>query len=140
MASHYPKPHIDLDAFSTVFVEHQQAAPRETGTRYKRRLKFSVFFIALLATWTFVFTRYAPESAGHIWDIATANKAIVTGILYDAENPRAIVCGQIARVGDTVNEYQVSRINRDSVELLRNGRLITEQIKNKPGIAKPTWK
>ena len=58
----------------------------------------------------------------------TDNKGIVTGIIYNAENPSAIVCGEVVHEGDIVGDYKVVRICREKVELNKKGKLIVKYV------------
>lgn len=61
-------------------------------------------------------------------NIFTTNEGLVTGIMYDAENPVAIVCGEVVHEGDTINGYKVVKIYRHKVVLEKNGRSFTKQV------------
>ncbi len=53
---------------------------------------------------------------------------IVKGILYSSDNPAALVDNRIVRVGDTVQDATVVRINRDGVEFEMNGKRWKENV------------
>lgn len=54
---------------------------------------------------------------------------MVTGIIYDTENPSAVVCGEIVREGDTVKGYKVTKIYRDKVEFKGRRKSFTRKVR-----------
>lgn len=57
------------------------------------------------------------------------NKVMVTGIIYNVENPSAIVSGKIVHESDTIGGYKVIKIYRDKVEFERKGESFTKQVR-----------
>jgi hypothetical protein len=47
------------------------------------------------------------------------------GIFYRLKRPTAVIDGRIVSIGDDINGYRVSRIERDSVKLLGAGQTNT---------------
>jgi hypothetical protein len=53
---------------------------------------------------------------------------IVKSIVFSADNPTAVINGQIVKVGQTVNGAAVTKINKDSVEFFANGKSWKQQV------------
>jgi len=53
---------------------------------------------------------------------------ILKGILYSRENPSALISGQIVRKGDKISGVTIVKINRDSVELEKDGKKWTQTV------------
>ncbi len=64
----------------------------------------------------------------HFFDSLTTNRSIVTGIIYNEENPSAIICGQVAHEGDVVEGYKVLNIGRHEVALEKDGKKLIKQM------------
>jgi len=50
------------------------------------------------------------------------SELIIRGIVYSDTNPTAIIAGQIVKQGQTVGGVKIIKINRDSVELEKDGK------------------
>jgi len=48
----------------------------------------------------------------------------VNGIIFDKENPMAIIDGEIYKVGDIINSYRVVRITKEGVKLVSKNNQI----------------
>lgn len=105
----------------------------------KNKVKIAALFFVLLVTNIFVLTLaynvWASEQSRSLWEYCcplleylTSNKGLVTGIIYDAENPSAIVCGQVVHEGDVVHGYKVLKIYKEKVELNKKGKLIVKEV------------
>lgn len=57
-----------------------------------------------------------------------ARKGQVTAIMYNPEDPHAMIDGQVVQEGETVNGYRVVKIHADKVELERKGKIVTRQV------------
>ena len=57
-----------------------------------------------------------------------SNRGVVTGIIYNAENPSAIVCGEVVHEGDVVHGYKVLKIHREKVELNKDGKVVVKEV------------
>ena len=53
---------------------------------------------------------------------------VVKAIVFSADNPTAVINGQIVRIGKTVNGATVTKINKDSVEFTANGKSWKQQV------------
>lgn len=53
---------------------------------------------------------------------------MVRGIIYNADNPSAIVYGQLVREGEMVDGYKVVKIYRDRVILEKDGKHLTKWV------------
>lgn len=45
----------------------------------------------------------------------------VTGLVWNTDQPRAIINGQIVGIGDTVQDVKILNISKDSIEILFDG-------------------
>jgi hypothetical protein len=52
----------------------------------------------------------------------------VKSIVFSADNPTAVINGQIVKVGKTINGAIVTKINKDSVEFTANGKSWKQQV------------
>jgi hypothetical protein len=53
---------------------------------------------------------------------------LVKSIVFSADNPTAVINGQIVKVGQTINGATVTKINKDSVEFTANGKSWKQQV------------
>lgn len=53
---------------------------------------------------------------------AKRTKGVVTGILYSADSPSAIIDGQIVHEGDVIHGVKVAKIFKDRVSFVKNGK------------------
>jgi hypothetical protein len=53
---------------------------------------------------------------------------VVKSIVFSADNPTAVINGQIVKVGKTINGAMVAKINKDSVEFTANGKSWKQQV------------
>jgi hypothetical protein len=52
---------------------------------------------------------------------------VVSGILYDKDNPSAIIDGKILKEGNTIHGVKVIKIYEDKVEFEKNSRKWTQK-------------
>jgi hypothetical protein len=53
---------------------------------------------------------------------------VVKSIVFSADNPTAVINGQIVQTGKIVNGATVTKINKDSVEFSANGKSWKQQV------------
>ena len=104
-----------------------------------RRRQFWLLLVACVVVWTLVYDLWAGEKSSRFWaflmtDISTTNifttdGRVVTGIMYYAEDPSAIVYNKVVHKGDTIKGYKVVKISRREVLLEKNGRTFTKQVR-----------
>lgn len=46
----------------------------------------------------------------------------VTGLVWNTDQPRAIINGQIVGIGDMVQDVKILNISKDSIEILFDGK------------------
>lgn len=110
-------------------VQPKEIAPPKQSVRLpRRRLRLWLLLIANVILWTFFYYLWGPPGKNPIWEFFTINRKMVTGIIYNAENPCAIVRGKVVHEGDTINGYKVVKIHRDKVEFEKKGKTITKQV------------
>ena len=102
--------------------------PEKNSSSVKKRVQFWLLLVANVIVFSFVYTFWTAGNNLHIWDLLTTNKGMISGIMYNAENPCAIVRGEVVHEGDTIDGYKVVKIHRDKVELEKNGRHLTKQV------------
>ena len=105
----------------------------------KKRRQFWLLLVACVVVWTLVYDLWAGEKSSRFWaflmtDISTTNifttdGRVVTGIMYYAEDPSAIVYNEVVHEGDTIKGYKVVKISRQEVVLEKNGRTFTKQVR-----------
>jgi len=96
-------------------------AARSFGPRVRKPRRLSKFFFLLFT----LFILCSPVLFAYATVIMQPERAVfevkpqVTGVLYDADNPLAIVSGKVVRQGETVDGYLVARIHPNGVELVK---------------------
>lgn len=103
----------------------QQAA---NGSRPKRKVKFLILLAVNVVVWIVVYNIWAGEAQIPLWGLLTTNRGMVTGIMYNPENPCAIVHGEVVHEGDTVEGCRVVKIHRDEVRFERDGEIFTKKV------------
>ncbi len=98
----------------------------------KRRAKFWLLLVANMILLTYASYRWLPRK--YIPYIPTpkfltTNKIIVSGIMHYAENPSAIICGEVVYEGDEINGYKVVKIHKEKVELEKNGQYLIKRVR-----------
>ena len=58
-------------------------------------------------------------STGEIGEVEALN---LSGIIWDEENPTAVISDQIIKEGESIGKFKVKKINKDSVILIKNGK------------------
>ncbi len=109
--------------------------PKKPKNKAKIAAQFFILLVANIIVLTLVYNVWASEKGCPLlehcctrWEHLMSNKGMVTGIIYNAENPSAIVCGEVVHEGDIVGDYKVVRIYRDKVELNKKGKLIVKEV------------
>jgi hypothetical protein len=102
--------------------------PKRKPSPLKRRKKLCLLLVANLIIYSVVFTLWIDGGKNHIWELLTANRSMVSGIMYNAEKPCAIVYGEVVDEGDMINGYKVVKIYRDKVELEKDGKSLVKAV------------
>lgn len=100
----------------------------KTTSPSKRKLQFWLLLISNVIVFALVYNLWTGWRSSRFWDYLTVNRGMVTGIIYNAENPCAIIYGKVAHQGDTVNGYKVVKIHRTKVELEKDGKSFTKGV------------
>jgi len=104
--------------------------PKKSKASLKKRVKLCFLLVANVIVLTVVYTLWVTERPPpYVWELFMTNRGMVTGIIYNMENPSAIVHGEIVHEGDTVNGYKVLKIHRREVELEKDGKTLTKRVK-----------
>ncbi|MHC4159403.1 MAG: hypothetical protein ACYSSO_10040 [Planctomycetota bacterium] len=93
-----------------------------------KKVKCLLLLAANLVIWIVVYSVWAGEARIPIWEFLTANRGMVTGIMYNQENPCAIVYGEVVHEGDTIRGYKVVEIHREEVEFEKDGESLTKRV------------
>ena len=102
--------------------------PKRKPSPLKKRKKLCLLLVANLIIYSVVFALWIDGGKKHIWDLLTANRGMVSGIIYNADEPCAIVYGEVAHEGDKVNGYKVVKIYKDKVELEKDGKSLVKAV------------
>ena len=102
--------------------------PKKSIAPSKRTVRFLLLLVAGVITLALIYKPWMPEKRASIWEALPTNKKMLTGILYNVATPRAIICGEIVREGETVDGYKVVKIHRYKVVLEKNGKLLTLKV------------
>jgi hypothetical protein len=62
-----------------------------------------------------------------------ATHGVVTGIIYSADKPSAIVDSKIVHNGDSIYDVTVVQIYKDKIEFEKNGKKWEQKVQQKPG-------
>lgn len=111
--------------------QKEVAHPKKGVSSSKRKLKFWLLLISNVIIYVLVYNLWRGWTgwrSNGVWDNLTVNRGILTGIIYNSENPCAIICGKVVHQGDTVNGYKVVKIYRTKVELQKNGKSLTKRV------------
>jgi hypothetical protein len=124
----------DLARGTSVGTAKEAARPAARGLQPKSRrpgkkgTKFLFLLAGNLIFWAVVYYLWTANENSRIRVFCTFNKGIVTGILYNRENPSAVVCGQVVGEGEIARGYKVIKIYKDKVELEKEGKRITRSV------------
>jgi len=109
--------------------------PKKPKNKAKTAAQFFVLLVANIIVLTLVYNIWTSKKGCLLlehcyarWEHLISNKGMVTGIIYNAENPSAIVYGQVVHEGDIVGDYKVVRIYPKKVELNKKGKLIVKEV------------
>ena len=138
-----PKHRVVESKAPVVKSKGQNSQPKKGVSSTRKIRRFCLLLVACVVVWTLVYDLWAGEESNRFWttrmadifkmnvfktNILTTNKGLVTGIIYNAENPSAIVCGEVVREGESINGYKVVEIYKQEVVLEKNGRSFTAQV------------
>lgn len=102
--------------------------PKRKPSPLKKRKKFWLLLAANLLVYSVFFSFWIDSARNRIWELLTANRSMVSGIIYNAEEPCAIIYGEVVHEGDKVNGYRVVRIYKDKVELEKDGQNLVKAV------------
>jgi len=92
------------------------------------RTRLLLLFVANVILWIALYYLLSDENKKEIWRLATSSRLQVTGIIYNAERPSAIIGGKVVYEGDVIKGCKVVKINKETVELEKKGRRITRKV------------
>jgi hypothetical protein len=104
------------------------AQQEECVSRPYKKTKCLLLLAANLVIWIVVYNVWAGEARIPIWEFLTANRGMVTGIMYHQENPCAIVFGEVVHEGDSIEGYKVVEIRREEVEFEKDGESLIKRV------------
>ena len=114
--------------------KNKVVAPKQDESPQKKKRKFLLLLVGNILVWALAGFFYTSYTGPGEWKMPrfleplTTNRDIVTGIIFNEENPSAIICGQVAHEGDVVEGYKVLKIGRHEVALEKNGKKLTKQM------------
>jgi hypothetical protein len=94
----------------------------------RKRLWFLILLLANVVSWCCVYGLWTGRPLP-VLKVLAIDRARVTGIIYNQENPCAIVRDRVVHEGDTINGYKVVKIHEDRVEFEKDGEVITRQLR-----------
>ncbi len=101
----------------------------ERASRPNKKAKCLLLLAANVVIWIVVYNIWAGEvQIPPVWEFLTANRGMVTGIMYNQENPCAIVYGEVVHEGDTIRGYKVVEIHREEVEFKKDGETFAKRV------------
>lgn len=109
--------------------------PKKPKNKVKIAAQFFALLVANIMVLVLVYNIWASERGCPLLERCCllrerlmSNNGMVTGIIYNAENPSAIVCGEVVHEGDIVGDYKVVRIYPEKVELNKKGKLMVKEV------------
>lgn len=114
--------------------KNKVVAPKQPEAPQKKKRKFLLLLVGNILVWALAGFLYTSYTGPGEWKMPsfleplTTNRDIVTGIIYNEENPSAIICGQVVHQGDVVEGYRVLKIGRHEVALEKDGKTLTKQM------------
>lgn len=129
MVLQYMVSDTDLTKGKVTQPQREVVQPKKSISLPKRRVKFWLLLLASVILLTFIYHRWIPGKYIPTLEFFTADKVIVSGIMYYAENPSAIICGEVVREGDEINGYKVVKIHKEKVELEKNGKYLIKRVR-----------
>jgi hypothetical protein len=126
---------IDLVQGEVVQPEKEVAPPKTQAVRpvkkglspkAKRRLWLLLF--ANVVMWGTFYYFWNADRKAAILEFLQAKEIEVTGVMYNPENPSAIVSGKVVQEGDTVGDYKVVKIYRNFFNDTATTEIYTEQV------------
>jgi hypothetical protein len=95
----------------------------------RRKVQFFLLLLANIIVLTLVYNLWASDGGAlPMWEFLTTNRGVVTGIMYNPENPCAIIGGEVVHEGETIEGYRVLKIHKDRVDLEKNGKRVSERM------------
>lgn len=124
MVLRYMVSDTDLASGKAVQPQRQIVQPKEEVAQPKRsissppkkRAKFWFLLVANMIVWTVVY---------YFWAV---DRGMVGGVIYNTENPSALVRGELVHEGETIDGYKVIKIHRDRVVLEKDGKYVTRWV------------
>jgi len=108
--------------------EKEVVHPEKSVSSSKRKLQFWLLLLSNVIVFTLVYNLWTGRRNNRVWDYLTVNRGMVTGIIYNAENPCAIIYGKVVHQGDTINGYKIVKIHSAEVELQKDGKSVTRRV------------
>ena len=107
---------------------HKKAAATKKRTRLSWMTRLLLLMAANAILWVVIYYLLSDENKKEVWRLATSNRLQVTGIIYNAERPSAIICGKVVYEGDVIKGCKVVKINKEAVELEKKGKRLTRKV------------
>ncbi|MHC4657806.1 MAG: hypothetical protein ACYS83_01335 [Planctomycetota bacterium] len=95
----------------------------------KRRVKVWLLLAASMILCGVVYYLWTTHEESRALGFIGANRLTITGIIYNAENPSAIICGKVVHEGETINGCKVVKINKRKVEFEKNGNTFRKRVR-----------
>ncbi len=133
-----------------VIVPQTSSSNKQTAlAKAQRRRLFCLLLLANIIVLNAVYGLSTAEKNTPIWEAITTDnliyklwtkypltskspqKGIVNGILFDEENPAALIDNQLVHEGDTIGGVNVVRISPEKIQFEKNGRVWTQRVQEK---------
>ncbi len=106
----------------------KKAVAPNKRTRLSWRTRLFLLLAANAILWVVIYYLLSDESKKELWKLANSTRLQVTGIIYNAERTSAIISGKVVYVGDVIKGCKVVKINKETVELEKNGKRLTKKV------------
>jgi hypothetical protein len=106
----------------------KKAVAPKTRTRLSWRTRLFLLLAANAILWVVIYYLLSDENKKEIWRLAMSSRLQVTGIIYNAERPSAIIGGKVVYEGDVIKGCKVVKINKETVDLEKKGKRFTRKV------------
>lgn len=102
--------------------------PKGSMPSSQKSVKFWFFLMALVVLCLVGYYLWTADWKSSTLELLTTDEVVVTGIMYHAENPSAVVSGRVVYEGDMIDGYKIVRIHRDKVQFEKKGKSFTKRV------------
>ena len=95
---------------------------------FNRKVKLWLFLTIIACLGVFFYYLWTADFISPALDMLHSDEVVVTAIVHGDDKATAVISGSVVHEGDVVNGYTVVKIQKEKVELEKNGRRLTKQV------------